>query len=212
LSDEIKRKPGKLPRLRSAARKFWGFFVNDPLIERWKNLATIAVIIIGGWWALKNSLEQRQNNPRLQIEQKITHFKVSDKTNLLVVDTVLKNVGPVLLRLPKGEIRIIPILPLPAKEEEVMSRLKQSHFSEADDPKNWPVLDPTLAFDWDKHDMVIEPGETDQLHNLILVPADKQVVTVVTYILNPRGRPDDLWWHAYNMYDFAHSVQMVQGK
>jgi hypothetical protein len=182
-----------------------GFFRNDPLIERWKNLATIAAILIGGAWALKSFIQQRQGNPRLQIEQRIVHFKVSDKYNLLVVDTVLKNVGPVLLKLPKGEIRVIPILPLPGEEQKLMMRLSQSH-SEADDPAIWPVLNPALTLDWGKDGMVIEPGESDQLHSLFPVPADKQVVAVATYVFNPNGRPEDLWWHAFNTYDFGHDI------
>lgn len=189
---------------------------NKDSIENWKNIfaivqsiTTVAAIIVGGWWAYRNFGLQRQEYPRLQIAQKITHFKVSRDYNLLVVDEVLTNTGPVLLQLRDGELRVINVLPLSKATKNKIVQKAPLPSSETD-PDTWTIL-AKHPWTWKENERVIEPGENDQLHCEFLIPAATQIVTVGTYINNPTA-PNHRGWSVISVYDLGqvHTNEKVQ--
>src|SRR5215203_1838423 len=111
-------------------------------LELWKATAdsvqstlTILAIIGGAVWFLR----RRQRFPRANISHAVTGWRVGDKT-LLHVGVKITNIGEVMLRLRKFNIRIQQLLPNDLEVTSAMqdySKLDTSAASEID----WPGLD-----------------------------------------------------------------------
>jgi len=184
--------------------------MSNNCIRKWKDsvaiaesLFTIGAIIVGGFWTYHLFIQQRQSDPRLEITQKISHVRLSDQNKMLVVDETLKNTGTVQLRIRKGGIRIVQVLPLPPiAQKKIQDR---SSVLDSDKNKNgdiWNILQ-ERQLTWPDGDLVIEPGESDELHNEFILQSNIDAVTVVSYIYNPQA--ENLAWRVIEMHDFRVS-------
>lgn len=176
-------------------------------MRKWKDLTaiaeslfTIGAIIVGGFWTYHLFIQQRQSDPRLEITQKISHLRLSDRNKMLVVDETLKNTGTVQLRIRKGGIRVVQLLPLPT----IVQKKIQDGSSVPDSDKNrkgdiWNALE-DRQLTWPDGDLVIEPGESDELHNEFILQSNINAVTVISYVYNPQS--ENLAWRVIDMHDF----------
>ncbi len=127
-----------------------------------QSVFTVVAIIAAGWWFWFG----RQNEPRIRIDQSLTHFRVPEQTNSVVVaaiDVKVTNTGNVLVRLDGGHVDIDSI----GSKSRSLDTRKLTGF-------------------------VLEPGEQEQVYfGSIDVPDDVSAVQVYTQIPSP----SHLSWH-----------------
>jgi len=169
------------------------------IVATLQSVFTVAAIIVGGVWTFFLFIHNRLDRPRLQITQRISHIPISNDRNLLLVDEILSNPSSVLLDLKNGGVRVVQIAPLPAA-----ARIKvatNQHLVDSDKNKAgnvWRIIEERHHV-WDvKNQLEIEPGETDQLHDEFVLPANIRAVNVISYIYNPKEPA--LAWRAEEVY------------
>jgi hypothetical protein len=177
---------------------------NKDRINTVQSLITILAIFVGGFWTYRLFIEQRQNHPRLRIDHRIQHWKISDDRVLLSVDEILTNTGSVMVNLPGGSIRVIKVMPLPPSIAADLNALqdKSTHAkaeSSIYDPKVWEVLVESRR-EWKAAEVVIEPGESETIPNEFIIPSTVRVVAVYSFISNPDNLR--LGWNGLVYYDF----------
>lgn len=166
-----------------------------------QSAATVIALIVGGIWTYRLFIQQRQEQPRLKIEHKISHRRMPNGETLLSVDEMLSNPGTTLVALRSSETRIIQLLPLPAgiaKEDLTFQHELPDIIGK---PDEWPVLRDTQRPDVDR---VLEPGEEDQLHTEFVLPPQIQVVCVASHVENPKN--PKLGWQRITIYDINQAA------
>ena len=105
-----------------------------------QSAATVIALILGGIWTYHLFIEQRQEQPRLKIDHKISQRRMPNGETLLSVDEVLSNPGTTLVVLRSSETRIIQLLPLPPgiTKEDLTAQHELPDI--VGKPDKWPVL------------------------------------------------------------------------
>lgn len=135
-----------------------------------QSVATIVAILAAGWWFFM----QRQNQPRLRLEHRIAHRRLSPDRQLLIVDIMLSNVGNVKLDLNCGKIRVFTILP------------QRAVLVNAEDQCN-------------AGERLLEPGEGDQVHEEYELEGNVATVRVYSFFQNPKYKKAG--WDLTSFYD-----------
>jgi hypothetical protein len=176
--------------------------------EKWKDytaivqsIITVIAFCIAGAWAIYVFFHQRQDSPRLQITQRVTHLKLSEGYNLILVDSNFNNVGPVVVKLRRGRLRTVKVLPLDDDQEKKLTNFATLADSDKKVAQWWPDATQPILWKWDDNEKVIEPGETEHVHSEIIVPASVRSFLVVTYVSDlAEEKKEDLGWSAVDMY------------
>jgi hypothetical protein len=166
-----------------------------------QSVATVIALIVGGIWTYHLFVQQRQEQPRLKIEHRLSQRKMANGETLLSVDEMLSNPGTTLVALHSSDTRIIQLLPLPpgiTKEDLASQRELPDVIGK---PDKWPVLRNTQRLDVNR---VLEPGEEDQLHAEFVLPPQIQVVCVASHVENPNN--PKLGWQRITIYDINKAV------
>jgi hypothetical protein len=74
-------------------------------------IITLAALLVGGWWTYELFIEQREQYPHANIEQKLSYIAFSKRAKLLHVEIELTDTGKTLLTTGKAIIRVHQILP-----------------------------------------------------------------------------------------------------
>ena len=169
----------------------------DPVATA-QSIVTIIALLVGGVWTYRTFIRFRQDRPKLVITHSVDHFRLPNHLILLSVEEKLSNVGTVAIELRKGEIRIIPVLPLPnAVEQRAKTPYRLN--DTAEDPQVWPVL-VCYPHSWDKKRELIEPGEADAIKNYFLISDSTEVVNIFSLVANP-AEGNKMAWRASTTYD-----------
>lgn len=177
------------------------------LWDVFQSVATVIAIIVGGVWTYTNFIEQRENHVRLQLTLAASDIQVAPGHKLLIVDENLANLGARLVRLRKGDIRVIQVLPIPDGLKATFDSGKALPVIE--DPNAWTVLNKPDQ-DWVEDQHVIEPGEADQIRSQVLLSDKIQVVEILAYVYNPEVKPgqSSLGWRVQRLYDLRTHTLM----
>lgn len=180
------------------------------LWDVFQSVATVLAIIVGGIWTYTNFIEQRENHVRLQLTLAASDIQLAPGHKLLIVDENLSNLGARLIRLQKGDIRVIQVLPIPDGLKTTLDSTKV--LPAIEDPNAWPVLNLNQAAqDWAKDPHLIEPGEADQIRSQMLLPDKIQMVEILAYVYNPEAGPNKpLGWSVQRLYDLRTHTLMPQ--
>ncbi len=208
LNQAVVRAEVQPPRATFGKRVAAFFDRNKDRVNSAQSLITILAIFVGGFWTYQLFVQQRQSHPRLKIEYRIQHWKISDEQVLLSVDEILTNAGPVMVELRGGTIRVIQVMPLPRAVAGKLnpSQNKPAHAraeSSIYDPKTWDVLVESPK-KWEPGIVVIEPGESEIIPNEFIIPATVRVVAVFSFLSNPENSA--LGWNGLVYYDFDKPV------
>ncbi|MBV9768138.1 MAG: hypothetical protein JOZ32_01085 [Bryobacterales bacterium] len=168
-----------------------------------QSTATVIALVVGGIWTYRLFIQQRQEQPRLKIEHKISQRRLLSGETLLSVDELLSNPGSTLVALHSSETRIIQMLPLPTGLTGTDLTDQHELPDIVDKPEKWPVLRDTRRR-FPDGDRLLEPGEEDQLHAEFVLPARIQVVCVATHVENPRNTK--LGWQRITIFDINPPV------
>jgi hypothetical protein len=114
-------------------------------VETAQAIVTISAVFVGGIWSYNVFVKERHEYPHANMEQKLSHVTLSEKTSLLRVGAELTNAGNSLMKVGQSIVRvqqILPSLPCPsnggcaAKEvDEAIKKVERQgdHFT-------WPLI------------------------------------------------------------------------
>jgi hypothetical protein len=167
---------------------------------------TIVTVLVGGWWTYKLFIEEREQYPHANIEQKLSHVALSEQANLLRVGIELTNVGKTLMRIQESTIRvqqIVPSTPCPNQPvvcaaDEVAAAL--SEVQRQTNQISWPLIaERSFRFPFE-----IEPGEKQTLDFEFVTPSDAKIVRVYSFFSKDQTSMDgtDVGWTMSGYYDF----------
>ena len=145
--------------------------------------ATITALVLGGIWTYLLFVEQRQLFAHLKTEHHVTHVSLPDNRILLMVDVVQTNVGSVRVTLTSGDVKISTLDPLDLDVTDVSSAW------------NFQAENPNIP----GGDLLIEPGESDQIHYEFIL-SDDAPLRIYTYYKNPTTQ-GNTGWVTYSLYD-----------
>jgi hypothetical protein len=180
---------------------------------------TIAAVLVGGWWTYKVFIEQREQYPHANIDQKLSHVALSGRANVLRVGIELTNAGKTLLITGRTIIRVQQILPAACPEigpcaaplppcpivrcaaDEVGIALGEVERREDRFP--WLLIaERDYIFD---SPYTIEPGEKQNLDFEFATPSEVKVVRVYAYFRNDirtKETGEEIGWETSTYYDF----------
>jgi len=178
-------------------------------VEIVQAVVTMAALVVGGYWTYNVFVKERRAFAHANIEQKISHVALTEKTTLLRVGVDLTNTGSSLMSIEEAIVRVQQILPLASCATEPCARTQVrealSNTVRKDDQFSWPLIgERELKFT--KTDEV-EPGEKQTLDFEFAVPSSVKLVRVYTYFQNKQksGNDKELGWATSGYYDFATS-------
>jgi hypothetical protein len=158
-----------------------------------QSLATIAALLIGGFWTYKTFVRFRQDRPRLSISHAVEHFPLSNHRTLLVVKEKLSNIGPVALQPTMGGIRVIQLLPVSTSFEDKLTGGGDDPLNDTEDDSDvWKVIG-SHEHPWIAKPELIEPGEDDTITNFFVIPDYVEAVDIFSYVANPTENNKMSW-------------------
>ncbi len=166
-----------------------------------ESFATVGAIIVGGIWGYMLFVRRRQAYPRANVVHRISHRELGNDKVLLTVDTVVCNIGEIMLALVSEEMKVQQVLPFPAALRTIGS--VQDLVAPGRREYDWPLLQSRCLNPEVRkgYKVDIEPGETDQMHYDFLLDSKVEVVKVFSYFRNAKRRDREIGWRLITVYD-----------
>jgi hypothetical protein len=134
-------------------------------------IITTFALLIGGLWTYNLFILRREKYPKAIISHNIFTSKIGRKKRLIHINVKIENIGPVLIKIKSGEIRILQILPFE------WSLIKNDNLK---NEISWYQLDQKLQ---DKN-FELEPGESDELCYDSIIDENIKVIQIYCYYSN----------------------------
>lgn len=160
------------------------------------SIASIAAIIVGGWWTYMLFVRKRQIFPRANTNHQVTHKPITDEKLLLHLSITISNVGDVLIELIEGDVRIYQVIPPPSDVLDFINsggKPVPSGDTEAD----WDVVDEKEH----KCKIDIEPGESHIIPYDFFINSDVKTIKVYSYFMNVRRHDRLIGWRLITIHD-----------
>lgn len=159
------------------------------------DVAQIAAIILGGWWAYFRFIRQREGRPRASLKHNIQHFDLDEDNYLVHVSEEVTNSGQVLLQLVKRTTRVQRVLP---PDPEPLASFVSKNLHEVP----WFQLTQPHEDVTEGDPPEIEPGETDHFDHDFIVPRSTNIIQIYSHFWNAtRAEDDDRGWAQTTLYD-----------
>jgi hypothetical protein len=155
-------------------------------------IITSAAVIVGGLWTYNVFIIERREDPRMNIEQKLSHVVLSDRVNILRAGIELRNTGTYsTVRVEREVIRIQQIVPSICPKHGVCSTNEVNDaintVERQGDHFTWPlVAERENSF---VPPLEIAPKENQSLEFEFALPSDIKVVRIYSYLTTIRHRP-----------------------
>ena len=147
-----------------------------------QSLITIIAIVFGGIYAWLKLQLFRDFEPHLTVTHEVNHRAVSPSYVHIDVTAVLHNSSRVKIELRKADFAIQWVAPT---SDELVLELYDEVFDDGvEDYLQWPTIDEGRR-NWDRGELLVEPGELHKETYEFLVPRAVQTVLVYTYFRNP---------------------------
>lgn len=176
-----------------------------------KDLATVAAIVVGGFWSYMLFVRKRQKYPRAKITHEISHSLIADSKLLLHIVATISNTGDVLLSIIYAETRVQQMLPVLPELSDSIQR------------GNDPVVEGRTEIDWpqlasreirrERGQFEIEPGESDEIHYDFILDVNVQTIKIYSYFENIAKPGKKIGWPLITVYDIherAHLEEKMQ--
>jgi hypothetical protein len=157
--------------------------------------ATAIAIVVGGIWTYLLFIQKRQKFPRAKIGHQVTQRIIGKGKLLLSIDTIISNDGDVLLSLKSGEISVRQMLPPKAQLLDILNGEPGSEI------RQWQPLVPIRNPTWQKGELEIEPGESQQLPCHFVIDDNVETILVTTYIRNFEKPGRIIGWELNTVHD-----------
>jgi hypothetical protein len=174
------------------------------VLQAIQSLVTTIAIVVGGIWTYNLFILQRQGYPRLKIEHSVREIPLSENRLLLVVDIGHSNLGTVRVSLPAGQVKLYELRPLTLEISEELNAANPSARDQQSDV--WELLE-SREGQWEASPLLIEPGESNQLHYEFVLSSDVRAVQIYSYFKNPTVTSQNIGWNYTTIYQPRHSQE-----
>jgi hypothetical protein len=164
-----------------------------------KSVATVVALAIGGMWTFRLFIKNRLNKPRAQPTHEVEIRDLGDLGLLVHASVKIYNQSPVLMTIAYGEVRLVPMLPLP-NEIVALVREKKSPLQLNDTEIAWPRRQ-TIKAEWSKCPREIEPSETDTYHFDFIVDRPLSTFQIYSYFRNVSKKRREIGWNTTTIHD-----------
>ena len=165
-----------------------------------RDLATALAIVAGGSLAAIKLQVFREFEPHLNITHEISCQEIGDSYVHLGVTAILHNTSKVKIDVLNATFALQQIDPI---TDEMIEMLYTELCDNATDEIEWPVLE-EVKLNWDKNDIIIEPGESHRETQEFIVSRQVKYVLIYTYfhnsIYSPKSQNAE-GWAATSFYD-----------
>lgn len=169
------------------------------LVEIIQLFIVASAIVIGGFFALYKLQIFRDFEPHLTVSQEISHRFIGENYIHVETTATLHNSSRVKIEIRKGLSRLQQIAP--ASAEDIVEIYSQTFVDKESDYLQWPTLE-EVERNWDKGEMIVEPGESHRETYEFIVSGDVASIMVYTYLYNsefPKSPSEG--WGAATVHD-----------
>ena len=163
----------------------------------------IAAVLVGGALAVYKLQVFRDLEPHLTISHSVSHRRIGDSYWHIAVTATIQNTSKVKVEVLDRLVRLQRISPVSDEEAE---RLYFEVDQQADTKEfQWPTLKEDRR-KWAEHEVIVEPGESDQETVDFIIGYSVRSILVHTYFYNPdfgAGARTVEGWGATTVYDMV---------
>lgn len=183
--------------------------------EHWSHVASIvsglvssAALIAAAVWFWR----RRQTRPRAEVTDVVSVDRLPDGQLLVHVELRVKNIGEVLLELAEVRSRLLQVLPF----TDTFRLALDAPSSRAPEQRTeFPWIEVTnwsLRYSSDGHPVVIEPGETDEIHFDAVIPGDITRLQVHSYVDNVIVKGRSVGWRRTSLHNIHLAGDGTKGE
>ena len=165
-----------------------GSILNSQTFRNWATgfqaLATLAAVVVGGWFAWRNRHLFRYGQPHLTISHEISHRQVSPGYVQVAVTAILHNSSRVKVEVLDGLLTIQQMAPVSDSDaEEIFAEtfIDKKH----NGALQWDTLT-QFRLSWNQENLIAEPGESATATFEYMVPIYIESLLVTTYFYNAK--------------------------
>ncbi len=172
----------------------------DNLLSIIQKIVTIAAVIIGGLWTYNLFIMHREAYPKGDVSYQIEEIKLSDEYILIQVFIRIKNTGNTVLRLRKGDVRLLDISFPNKRIEKKVDALQKNKFRKKP-TFNWATIQYVIK-EWKEGEIEIEPNTVDQIDFEFIIKSNFKFIKIYSWFTNLEKPIDDGWigWTASEIY------------
>ena len=159
---------------------------------------TVIIVAVGAMFAAVKFQIFRESAPHVTVTQTVTHRRIGDSYVHLMVTATLYNSSKVKMDFRRGYFRFHLIAPI--TDAEVENLYADVFADENHRDFQWPVLR-TVPRNWERNDIIIEPGESHQETCEFIVTTGVETVLIDTFFHNPRHPAIPQGWGVTSIYD-----------
>jgi hypothetical protein len=161
-------------------------------------VAAVFALIVGGIWTYLLFVRNRLGKPSAKVSHQVTTRDMGECGQLVHVGILVQNQSTVLIKIREGEVRLIPVLPLPT---DIVAGLREHQCPLAEGMEiDWPVRE-TRHFDWRQAPREIEPRESDTFYFDFVVDQPLSTFEVYSYFKNVSKRRREIGWNTTSIHD-----------
>ena len=164
----------------------------------------VLAILVGGALAVYKLRVFRDFEPHLTVSHVTTHRRIGSSYWHIAVTATMRNTSRVEVEIQKRIFRLQQISPI---SDDEVKELYTTVAREDDREKNYELEWHTLVENtrtWRKHEIIVEPGESDQETMDFIIGDGVRSILVHTYFYNPGFRPGTRavqGWGATSVHD-----------
>lgn len=174
---------------------------SDKIFNIIQKIVSITAIIIGGIWTYNLFILHREAYPKADVSYQIEQRKLSNEYTLIQVFIKVENSGNTVLRLIKGDVRLLDIsFPNESIEKDLKQFGKPALRKES--TFHWETIQ-FVKIDWPKGKIEIEPSESDQLDFEFIIPSHYKFIKIYSWFTNLKKtvEGETIGWTASKLYN-----------
>jgi len=156
-----------------------------------QGIVAIIVLILGGWWFVRQNQASEKLNTAIQLENRLLDGAA---TKLVEAHIKLSNVGAVPVNLHFVHLIVRQVVPTDPGAAKMLASLAKSRKA-AGTEDMWPALIDQPR----KSEIFLEPGESDEMDFNFVVPASVKTVQIDANVA--REKNSDFSWRQTQLYD-----------
>jgi hypothetical protein len=180
-----------------------GFLAVDAqTVQQWAQalqaVVTVVALIIGGTWTYLLFVKNRLGKPSAKTSHQVTVRDMGDCGLLVHVGVLVQNQSAVLIKISKGEVRLLPVLPL---APEISDRLRKRELPLCEGMEVEWTLVQSRRVDWIQEPREIEPHESDTFYFDFVIDKPLFTFEVYSYFKNVSKCGREIGWNTTTVHD-----------
>ena len=140
-------------------------------------LATVAAVIVGGYWAYRKYILGGEDFPRVKVEHKVVSRKIDENRTLLSIYITVTNIGEVFIRLDPMLMQVRQLLPLPVGPNYLIKKEGHNSILETEITNlDFLKLEPRF----DRSSNKVEAGAIQQFHWDFIIKSEIKAIELAS--------------------------------